>query len=67
MKIRQGNDGSFEAETKKGIFGFNSWSYSEPCDTPLLELFDDGVKVGELKGSEAIELYEYLTPDSDGE
>jgi hypothetical protein len=67
MKLRKDTDGTFEVETNKGIFGFNSWNYSEPNDRPLLELFDDGHKVTELTGNQAVSLYEELTPDSDYE
>ena len=65
MKIRKDIDGTFEVETSKGIFGFNSWNYSEPNDRPLIELVDNGHKVTELTGSQAVSLYEHLTPDSD--
>ena len=65
MKIRKDIDGTFEVETTKGIFNFNSWNYSEPSDRPLIELFDDGHKVTELTGTQAVKLYENLTPDSD--
>lgn len=65
MKIRKDDDGSFEVETAKGIFGFNSWMYDDARAS--IELFDNGAKVGELTGSQAIELYDALTPDSDYE
>ena len=67
MKLRKDQDGTFEVETQKGIFSFNSWNYSEPNDRPLIELFDDGHKVTELTGIQAVNLYEELTPDSDYE
>lgn len=65
LKIRKDDDGSFEVETTKGIFGFNSWMYDDTRTS--IELFDNGEKVGELTGSQAIELYDALTPDSDYE
>lgn len=65
MKLRKDNDGTYEVEASKGIFGFNSWGYSEPSDVPLIELFSDGIKAGKLTGLEAVKLYAMLTPDSD--
>lgn len=62
FRIRKDIDNTYEIETEKGIFNFNSWSYDD--DKTLIELFEDGHKATELRGNEAINLYEYLTPDS---
>jgi hypothetical protein len=67
MKLRKDNDGTYELETSKGIFGFNAWNYSEPNDRPVIGLFSDGHKVTELTGIKAVNLYDMLTPDSDYE
>lgn len=61
MKIRKDIDGTFEVETEKGIFNFNGWSYDD--DRALIELFEDGHKVTELTGNQAINLREYLSDE----
>lgn len=62
FRIIKDIDESYEIETEKGIFNFNAWNYDD--DKTMIELFDDGHKVTQLRGNEAINLYEYLTPDS---
>lgn len=59
MRIINGNDGTFEVETKKGIFGFDSWNYSD--DDTLIELFESGKKSTTLFGTEALALRKYLS------
>lgn len=62
FRIRKDIDSTYEIETEKGIFNFNSWNYDD--GKALIELFEDGHGATELRGNEAINLYEYLTPDS---